>query len=89
MNNGTSCMKAPIYAPRALSPAFQRLASDGYDLTTNPENYSLWSESRKIFFRFLNFENLELLTFYTYIKSDHTLILIFFFDFLDSRIWNL
>ena len=52
MNNGTSCMKAPIYAPRALSPAFQRLASEGYDLTTNPENYSLWSESRKIFFDF-------------------------------------
>ena len=49
MANGTLCMKAPIYVPRALSPAFQRLETDGYDLNTNPDNYSLWSESRKIF----------------------------------------
>ena len=53
-------MKAPIYAPRALSPAFQRLASDGYDLTTNPENYSLWSESRKFCFDFFKLGNFEI-----------------------------
>ena len=32
---------------------------------------------------------MELLTYYNYIKSDHSLILIFFFDCLDSKIWNL